>query len=95
MGHIEFEGFDARTTKALEKKVADVTGATMKQAVVVAFLENVDANGRDVREAVHSCTLDELTEELVWQNATKGFGASYEECTHLAKRLREIVRLPE
>ena len=95
MGHLEFEGFDAETTKALEKKVAAVTGATMKQAVVVAFLESVDSEGQDVREEVHGCTLDELTEQLAVLGAVNDLGVTYAEATHLAGRLREIVRHPE
>ena len=95
MGHLEFEGFDTKTTKALEKKVAAVTGATMKQAVVVAFLESVDSEGQDVREEVHGCTLDELTEQLAVLGAVNDLGVTYAEATHLAGRLREIVRHPE
>ena len=95
MGHLEFEGFDTKTTKALEKKVAAVTGATMKQAVVVAFLESVDSEGQDVREEVHGCTLDELTEQLAVLGAVNDLGVTYAEATYLAGRLREIVRHPE
>ena len=95
MGHLEFEGFDPKTTKALEKKVAAVTGATMKQAVVVAFLESVDSEGQDVREEVHGCTLDELTEQLAVLGAVNDLGVTYAEATYLAGRLREIVRHPE
>ena len=95
MGHLEFEGFDAETTKALEKKVAAVTGATMKQAVVVAFLEVVDLSGEDLKDAVHSRPLKELADELALLGAANDLGVTYAEATHLAGRLREIVRHPE
>jgi hypothetical protein len=95
MASIEFEGFDAKTTKALKKKVAAVSsGATMKQETVVAFLQNVDDHGQDLREEVHGCTLDELTEQLAVLAAIDDLGVSYNECAYLAGRLREIVRHP-
>ena len=97
MGHLEFEGFDTKTTRALEEKAfrAATSPPAVQHAVVVAFLESVDSEGQDVREEVHGCTLDELTEQLAVLGAVNDLGVTYAEATYLAGRLREIVRHPE
>jgi len=68
--------------------------ATMKEATVVAFLENVDEIGADVREEVHGRTPEQLTERLAVLAAMADMDVSYNECAYLAGRLREIVRRP-
>ena len=37
MGHLEFEGFDTKTTKALEKKVADAVAPMTKDEAIKAL----------------------------------------------------------
>jgi hypothetical protein len=68
---------------------------TMKEQVVVAFLENVDWLGQDLQEEVHGCSEEELTEQLAVLGAVNDLGTTYKEARYLAHRLREIVRFPD
>jgi len=79
MGNLEFEGLDVEATKAL----------------VEAFLGSVDSEGQDLREEVHGCTLDELTQQLAVLGAVLDLGVTYTEATYLAGRLRQLVSHPD
>ena len=59
MGHLEFEGFDAETTKALEKKVAAVTVGRV--CVACGRTGQVVMKHRDGKDrAVFCCSCAEL-----------------------------------
>jgi hypothetical protein len=58
MGHLEFEGFDAKTTKALKKKVAKVVGS---DCVACGRTGQVVMKHRDGKDrAVFCCSCAEL-----------------------------------